>query len=83
VDFLFGDRAMFHSARDDYEFSLPDFDIRVAQLHRETTFDHKEQFILFLVMAPEKWALELHQPDRLTVEFTRRLRMPVPVSCLP
>jgi hypothetical protein len=67
--FFFGDRAMFDSARHDYELALFDPFMPIAKLHSKAAFDDKEHLIFVFVMVKYEFALELAQLDHLAVQL--------------
>lgn len=80
--FFFGDRAVFDSMRDDDQFALfyPDIALtlrRFADLHKQPPFDHEKEFILYLVMMPDKGSLCLDDLDSKTVQFPDQFRAPM------
>ena len=79
---LCGDWAVFYSMRNDDEFALfhPDIALtlrRLADLHEQPPFDYEKEFILHIVMMPDKLSLHLDDLYRKVVEFPHHFRAPV------
>jgi hypothetical protein len=78
--FFFGDGFVLHATGDDDEFAgLDPFlmlaGVFVAVFHAESAFDDEEEFVLVVVMMPEKLRVGFDKLDHLSVEFSGDVRL--------
>jgi hypothetical protein len=79
---LFCYGAMLDSAWNDNEFSLIDpfltrAGILVAIFHTKSSLHDQEQFIFMVMVMPYEFAVELHELDHMSIEFSRDVRFVV------
>jgi hypothetical protein len=86
VNFNTSDRTVFCPARYDHEFTLAELHALfragcILKFHTEATMQNQEQFILRLMMMPDKFALKLYQLDVLPVQFAHDFGRPMILKC--
>ena len=67
-------RTMFDAARHDDEFAFFDPLMAVEEIHAQAPFHDQEQFIFIVVMVKNELAVQLHELDMLSIEFSRDAR---------
>jgi hypothetical protein len=69
MNFLVGDGEMLDTARNNDEFAFAHDGFAVAELHAQRAFDHKEEFVLVLMVMPDKLTLEFDGFDMTIIYF--------------
>src|SRR5262245_50950551 len=75
--FVFGDRAMFDTLRDDEEFPWTERYVAFAHADGDMPLQHEEKVIRVVVRVPDELAFDLHDHEIVTVELANHTRLPV------
>src|ERR1051326_531325 len=67
---------MLDAARDDYKFAGVQVYLAIAQLDKQVPGDDQEEFVLLLMMMPDKFSLQFDELDVRIVQLAYNFRTP-------
>ena len=77
MGFLVADGAVLGATRDDNELAGTHKLFAIAKPHAQSAFDDEKEFVLEVVVMPDKFALELDRFDAEVIHFAENFGIPV------